>query len=208
MPVLEPVIAPLEHEWGDDPGFGRRCRGQGLPIVRLLTPHCLHSDPWQRCYLAVHAECGASYRRRGANSGVYGRLWRRSFTAAFVLRSPSAPCSPIPTIQMILSPSNARPLVVCGAVLVALFALLLATQFFAARNVHEQRRTLYRKSGSFSWVVPLPNVPQDVRALAPGTCMSRAIGANCDHVVHISSLCVHTVTVRRQGWRGVTTHAL
>jgi len=95
VPVLEPVIAPLEQQWGVDPGFGRRCRGQGLPLVRLFTPHCLHSDPRQCCYLAVHAECGASYRRRGADSGVYGRLWRRSFTAAVLLRSPCAPWSPL-----------------------------------------------------------------------------------------------------------------
>jgi hypothetical protein len=66
-------------------------------------------------------------------------------------------------MQMVLDPSNMRPLFVCGVAMVSLFGLLVTAQFLSTRRQREQRRLLYCKSGSFSCELPLPDVPQDVR---------------------------------------------
>ncbi len=84
---------------------------------------------------------------------------------------PSSP-SPCPWSQMVLDPSNMRPVLACVGIAAALLTLLLVAHNLKLDNGRERRQRLYCKHGSFDSALTLAEVPKDVSL----RCMARAMG--------------------------------
>ena len=119
-----------------------------LPRLRMLAIHLALP-----CYTTSHTPCRSCF----------------THTRPIVPSSPS----PCPWSQMVLDPSNLRPVLACVVIAAALLTLLLVAHNLKLDNERERRQRLYCKHGSFDSALTLAEVPKDVSL----RCMARAMGS-------------------------------
>ncbi len=69
-------------------------------------------------------------------------------------------------LQMVVDPSNLRPVMTCIITGLALLILFFLATRLRLKDEADKRRRLFTKSGAFSGHIPLPDVPKDVSRLS------------------------------------------